>query len=310
MLHRVTTIALNAYRESVRARVLLGLAAVAFAAALYSLIVGAYTLHEAPRVVADLGAMSISLFSVVVAMLIGVTSLHRELEMKTILPLLARPIRRSEYLVGKYAGTMLVVVVFVMANAGFVLMLESAMAGADLAVVLGVAGALIGALAVAAYRSAWARTFGPVPWSVALLVAGIVLCSVAPGERRVILGSAVLTVLEVGIVAAIATFFSSFSTPALSAVLTVCMFAIGRSADSLAKFPVKTFGQQLHDAGVALSKVVPNLHVYVAPRPLLTGEALDADLYGYVGRGAMASLGWALLLLTAAALIFRRRDFI
>ena len=41
------------------------------------------------------------------------TSLYRELELKTIFPILSRPIRRWEYLVGKYVGTMVTVVVFV-----------------------------------------------------------------------------------------------------------------------------------------------------------------------------------------------------
>ena len=55
MLRRVLAIALNTYRESVRARILLGLVGVAFAAALYSLVVGAYTLTNAPRVVSTWG---------------------------------------------------------------------------------------------------------------------------------------------------------------------------------------------------------------------------------------------------------------
>src|SRR6185369_13900886 len=117
MLLRVLAVALNTYRESVRARILLGLAGVAFAVAFYSLIVGAYTLKYAPQVVSDLGAASISLFSVAVAIVIGATSLHRELEQKTLFPILARPVRRAEYLVGKYLGTLLTIAVFIMADA-------------------------------------------------------------------------------------------------------------------------------------------------------------------------------------------------
>jgi hypothetical protein len=62
MLQRVQTIALAAYRESVRARILLGLAGVAFAVSVFSLVIGSFTLNNAPRVVSDLGAASISLF--------------------------------------------------------------------------------------------------------------------------------------------------------------------------------------------------------------------------------------------------------
>ena len=59
MFHRVATVALNTYREAVRARILLGMAGVALAAAFYSLVVGAFTIEDAPRVVADLGAATI-----------------------------------------------------------------------------------------------------------------------------------------------------------------------------------------------------------------------------------------------------------
>jgi hypothetical protein len=62
--------------------------------------------------------------------------------------------------------------------------------------------------------------------------------------------------------------------------------------------------------GVAVSKVVPNLMIYVPPRPLLTGESAEVALWPYIGQAALHALGWSLLLLTAASLIFRRRDFI
>jgi Cu-processing system permease protein len=129
MLGRTLAIALNTYRESVRARILLGLAGVALAVSLYSLVVGAYTLRNAPRVVSNLGTASISLFSLVVAIVVGVTSLHRELEMKTIFPILARPLSRGEYVVGKFAGTLLVLAVFIAADAGAVLVLSGILGG-------------------------------------------------------------------------------------------------------------------------------------------------------------------------------------
>jgi Cu-processing system permease protein len=309
MLQRLIAVALNAYREAVRARVLLGLVGVAFVVALYSLVVGAFTLNDAPRVVADLGCMAMSVFSIAVAILIGATALHRELEQKTILPLLARPIRRSEYLTGKYLGTMLVVAVFVMAEGGTVLMMSAAMAGRSLALVLGLGGGLVLLLVLVAWRVPRLRTYGPIPWAALVMAVGIVLCAVAPAERSLILASAALTVLEVAIIAAIATFFSSFSTPFLSALLTVWMLFIGRSADVMARMPAKAFGQFIHDFFAAMSAVVPNLHVYVPARTLLTGEAAEADLLSYVGMAFVQSFAWSVGLLAVAAFIFRRRDF-
>jgi ABC-type transport system involved in multi-copper enzyme maturation permease subunit len=310
MVLRVLAVALNTYRESVRARILLGLAGVAFAVAFYSLIVGAYTLKYAPRVVSDLGAASISIFSVAVAIIIGATSLHRELEQKTLFPILARPIRRGEYLTGKYLGTLLTIAVFIMADAGLVLLISAALGGRPMALVLGAGVLSVSALGAAAWRWPWARTFGPIPWAASLLVLGALLADSAPLERRVVLGASALAFLEVAIVAAIATLFSSFSTPFLSALLTIMVFVIGRNADALARFPEKTFGRAMHTAGVVLSKIMPNLHIYVPPRPLLTGEAIDARLSSYLGMATLGAVAWAVGLVAVATAIFKQRDFL
>jgi len=310
MLHRVLAVALNTYRESVRARILLGLAGLAFAVSFYSLIVGTFTLKHAPRVVSDLGAASISLFSVAVAIIIGATSLHRELEQKTLFPILARPLRRGEYLSGKYFGTLLTIAVFIMADAGLVLLISAALGGRSTGVVVFAGALLVAALGAAAVYSPWARTFGPIPWAVALLLVGAWLAGSAPEERRVVLGASALAFLEVAIVTAVATLFSSFSTPFLSALLTLGVFLIGRNTDALARFPVKTMGQLIHDGGVLLSKIVPNLHIYVPPRPLLTGEAIGANLASYLGMATVASAGWSVFLLAVSSVIFRRRDFL
>ncbi len=310
MLGRIAAVALHNYRESVRARILLGLAGVAFAVAFYSLVIGAYTLHHAARVVSDLGAAAISLFSIVVAVLIGATSLHRELEQKTIFPILARPIHRSEYLVGKYLGTLLTIAVFIMADAGLVLLISAALADRPLALVIGVGLGLTLALALAAYRFPWARTFGPIPWSMLLLAAGALLAGAAPDERKVVLAASLLAFFEVAIVAAVATLFSAFSTPFLSALLTLGVVIVGRSADTLARFPAKVYGQFAHDAAATLSRVWPNLHIYVPPRPLLTGEAAGADLGTYLAMAALASIAWSTGLIAVASFIFKKRDFL
>ena len=310
MLDRVAAVALNTYRESLRARILIGLAGVAFAIAFYSLVVGAYTLHNAARVVSDLGAASISLFSILVAIIIGSTSLHRELEQKTLFPILARPIRRGEYLVGKYLGTLLTIAVFIMADAGLVLLISAALGGRPLAQCAAVGLVFAVALGLAMWRSTWARTFGPIPWAVLLLAAGVVLAGVAPDERRVVLGGSALAFFEVAIVAAIGTLFSSFSSPFVSALLTVWILIIGRNADMLGQLPVRYFGEGIHVMGVVLSKVVPNLHVYVPPRPLLSGEAVGEPLGRYMAMAAGASAAWSAGLLAVASFVFRKRDFL
>src|SRR5450432_4083689 len=190
MLARVSVIALNTYREAVRARVLHGLFALALATAAYSLVVGAYALHSSLRVVSDLGAASISIYGIIVAVVLGATSLYRELELKTIFPILARPIRRSEYLVGKYLGTVLTLAVFIAANSGALLLALCVEAGRSAAAILALPAGLTMLAASVGFRLPRLRTYLPIPWAAALLIAGIYFAGAAPDDRRVVLGSA------------------------------------------------------------------------------------------------------------------------
>ena len=310
MLARVTVIALNTYREAVRARVLHGLFALALATAGYALVVGAFALNSSLRVVSDLGAASISIYGIVVAAVLGATSLYRELELKTIFPILARPIRRSEYLVGKYLGTVLTLSVFIAANSGVLLIALAIESGGSWVAPLAIAAGATLLLGVLSIRSLRLRTFLPIPWALVILLAGTYFASAAPDDRRVVLGSALLTLSEVALVTAIATVFSSFSSPFLTAVFTFGVFAVGRSADTLARLPPRVFGPTLTSAGGFLAKVMPNLMVYVPPRPLLTGEASGPSLASYLGMAVLHALAWSVLLLTGASVLFRRRDFL
>lgn len=320
MLRRIGTVAYNTYREAVRARVLLGLAALALGTALYSLAVGAFTLKDAPRVVADLGAASISLYAVLVAIVVGGTSLYRELEQKTIYPILARPILRSEYLVGKYLGTVLTLLVFIAFDAAAVLLLVASMGGQPAWLTGGVAAGAVAPLALAAWKAPRQATWLPIPLSLLTAVIAGVLAMPAPDEQRVVIGMSLLSLLEVGVIAAIATLFSSFSSPFLSATFTLGLFLVGRSADALAKLPERTFGATIQQAGVVLSKIVPNLLVYAPPRPLLTGETkaevvllgqtVTMTLWSHIGLATIQTLAWAVGLLALSSLIFRRRDFL
>jgi Cu-processing system permease protein len=310
MLTRIGVIALNTYREAVRARVLHGLFALALVTAGYCLVVGEFALRSSMRVVSDLGAWSVSLYGIVVAVVLGATSLYRELELKTIFPILARPIRRSEYLVGKYLGTLCTLFVFVAANSGVLLLSLAFMSGESRGWPLLV---LFGSVVVAVlvgWRAPRSRTYLPIPWALVLALAGALLSVDAPDDRRVVLGAALLTVGEVAIVVALATVFSSFSSPFLTAIFTFGIFIVGRSADTLANLPERIFGHAIHILAVWMSRVVPNLMLYVPPRSLLTGEATSVPLGEYLLLAMGHAALWSIGLLAVASVIFRRRDFL
>lgn len=305
---RIVALALNTYREAVRARILLGLFALALATALYSIAVGEFALKNASRVVADLGAASISIYAIAVAVIIGATSLYRELEQKTIFPILARPVRRAEYLVGKYAGTLLTIAVFIALDAAAVLLILARHGGQSFTVIgVTVAALLAVPAALAFYLPRW-RTYLPILWAAVALGVAVVLASGAADDRRVVLGASALALMEVMIVSAMATLFSSFSSPFLSAVFTVGLFIVGREAGTLARLPVRVFGEFAKRLGAGLAAIVPNLEVYVPPRPLLTGEALHSSLARHLGLAGVQALAWSVALIVISSLVFERRD--
>lgn len=307
---KIVAVIWNTYREAARARVLHGLFALALASAGYSIIVGQYASKHAARVLSDLGVASLSTFAVIVAVVLGATSLYREIELKTIYPILARPIGREQYLVGKFFGTLLTLSVFMASNAGILLLCLAVLHGGkgweagQALVLIGVVTALL------AWRVPLARTYLPVLVAAYLLVVGYWLSVALVDERRVVAVSLLLSLSEVGIVTAVALFFSAFSSPFLTAVCTFGLFIVGRSADTLAKLPTRVFGPALHETAAWLSRGVPNLMVYVPPRSVLTGASVEVPTDAYLGWATLQAAAWCLGLLVVAGLIFRRRDFV
>jgi Cu-processing system permease protein len=310
MLERVAEIALNTYRENVRARLLHGLFALAVATAGYSLVVGAYAFRDTVRVVSDVGGASVSLYGIIVAVVLGATSLHRELELKTAFPILARPIARWEYLVGKFVGTWLTLLVFVTVDVGALLLAVALLGGRSGSLVSCLGLGSLALVILGAWRAPprW-RIYAPAALAVAWMASGWLLAAVVPDERGVLVGSAALAMAEIGIVIGVANVFSAFSSPFLSAMLTLGVVVVGRSADTLARLPVRGFGAAIVGMSSAIAKVVPNLMIYVPPRTLLTGEAPGVGFWAYFARAAGMSAGWVLLLLVISCLLFQRRDF-
>jgi len=309
MFGRVSAIAMNAYREAVRARILYGLLAFALAACGYAVVVASLSLDQQARVVSDVGSASISLCAVLVAIVLGATSLYRELELKTIFPILARPLHRHEYLVGKYLGILLTLVVFVALDGALVLAILGLETGAPPGQVLGAAGVLFAVLGALLLRFKHARVEMVVPWSFVLFVVMAFLAAPAGPNRQLVLASCLLTLCESAIITAVATLFSSFSSPFLTAVFTLSVFLIGRSAETLAHLPARQVGVATKQSAAVLAHVVPNLQAYVPARPILLGQVPSLPTWPLVAKAAGQSLAYSIVMLALATLIFRRRDF-
>jgi len=102
-------IALNTFREAVRDRVLYLLMFFALAWISSARVVALMTVGSEAKIVKDLGLAAIELVGVLIAVLIGVGLVFKEIEKRTVHVLLARPIHRWQFLLGKYLGLAAVV---------------------------------------------------------------------------------------------------------------------------------------------------------------------------------------------------------
>jgi ABC-type transport system involved in multi-copper enzyme maturation permease subunit len=112
---RIASIAYNTFREAVRDRVLYNLIAFAILLSAAAIFIGQISIEIERLVVVNLGLTAVSLFGVIIAIFVGIGLVSKEIEKRTLYTVLSRPVRRWEFIVGKYfglAGTLVVNTLF------------------------------------------------------------------------------------------------------------------------------------------------------------------------------------------------------
>lgn len=131
---RILAIAGNTIRETNRNRVMYVLLLFALMMILGSITMGKLSLQQPARIITDLGLAAISLFGVIIAVYLGVTTVHTEVEKKTVFFIIPKPVRRTEFLLGKFAGVSMTLLLQVAVMFGvFLLVLISYGGGATAA---------------------------------------------------------------------------------------------------------------------------------------------------------------------------------
>ena len=110
-MRAIKAIAVNTFKEAVRNKILYNLIFFALIMMAFSLVLDQATIGQRNKIIKDLGLASINLFGVIIAIVVGINLVYKELEKRTIYPLLAKPVRRSSFLVGKYFGILLTLVI-------------------------------------------------------------------------------------------------------------------------------------------------------------------------------------------------------
>ena len=108
---RVGTVALNTFREAVRDRVLYNLVFFALVMMAAAILVGQISVDIENIVIVSLGLSAISMIGLLISVFIGVGLVSKEIDKRTLYALLAKPLRRWEFLLGKFGGLALTLTV-------------------------------------------------------------------------------------------------------------------------------------------------------------------------------------------------------
>ncbi len=96
--------AANTFRETVRERVLYNLVFFAILMTLSGLLVGQLSIRQDEKIIKDIGLAAMELFGTLIAIFIGVGLVSKEIERRSLYPLLAKPLSRDEFFLGKFVG--------------------------------------------------------------------------------------------------------------------------------------------------------------------------------------------------------------
>jgi ABC-type transport system involved in multi-copper enzyme maturation permease subunit len=120
MISRVLALALNTFREAVRDRILYLLLVVGLAAVAFSHFLGEVSVGDPLHVVANTGLTSVSLLGIMISVFVGTGLIYKEIDKRTVYTILSKPVRRGEFILGKYLGLVLTALVcMAILSAGF-----------------------------------------------------------------------------------------------------------------------------------------------------------------------------------------------
>lgn len=268
----IWAVAVNSFRESSRNRIFYGLLATAILFIFSSILVANLTVPEArTRVLLNYGAFSLSLFGVVIAIVMGVIQVHKEIDKKTVFSILTKPLSRGSFILGKYLGMALILLVALLVLCAIwvaALLLDSAM-----------------------QRGVFTTV------------------ELAP-HLAIIPGVVLLIFVEQLLIASFAVFFSSFSSPILGGVFTVGFFLLGRSVAFLLQLAERGKGMMKSELAKSLARafsaIFPDLSSFNLSQELVQAVKVPAS---YLWHATAYGACYIAVFLIASIFFFNRREF-
>jgi Cu-processing system permease protein len=254
---RVIPIAVHTFKESVREKVLYSLVVFAVLLIAAGVLFGTISVGVNEIVLINLGLSAIAFFGLLIAVFIGVSLVWKEIERRTIYSVLCRPVLRREFIIGKYLGLLLTLLV----NTAF--------------------------MTAAFYLVLW--------WQKGRL----------GGEDLAPLEAVYFILLELALMVSLALFFSTISSPVLSAVLSLSLYLIGYFLGDLRDFGEHSGNVMVSLLSRGLAMILPDFGAFSAITQAAHGQLIPG--YRLVSNSLYALL-YVTVLVSGAILIFEERE--
>ena len=267
-LAAIRKVAVAVFKESVRDRVPYSLVVFAVILMGASFLMSRLTAGQDFKVIKDLGLATMNAMGLLIAIFIGTGLVSKEVERRSIYAVLAKPLSRSSFLVGKYAGLVLTLAVNLgMMTAAFYLMLQ--------------------------YMNWTTDDWIKQGWR-------------APAHDPRLLVAIALIGVQLMLTTAVALFFSTFSSPMLSMLLTLAVWVAGHFSGDLRDFQTAVDSPAAAAVARALYYVLPNLDAVDVKSEVVHGLPIA---WSAVSLGVASIAAYIGVLVGGAVLIFNRRDF-
>ncbi|MCF0214962.1 MAG: ABC transporter permease [Fibrobacteraceae bacterium] len=117
-LRHMGIIALNTFRESIRDKILYNIVLLAVALAVFSIVLGEWSVFDRAYVIKSTTLSVMSLSGLLISIFVGISLVQKEIQRRTVLTLLSKPISRVSFIVGKYLGLLAVVAIHLLILTG------------------------------------------------------------------------------------------------------------------------------------------------------------------------------------------------
>lgn len=293
-MRALSGIALNTFREAVRQPFWYLLVGGGAGAVVVTLWLPLFTFSSDTDMYKELGLSFILLFVLLIGLLSAATGVAREVEDRTAHTILAKALGRWQFVLGKYLGAM------------------GAVGLGTLALAAVFAAAVYYRVELDASVGEQAYTQGGVGAYVEAFRARQM------DQALTVLPGVALVLLQVGVLAALATALSARFSVAVSVALSLVAFVAGHLTVFL-EGAARSTGGAVSALAQAVLAVVPFLEIFQINQKLshaiLTplaagslGAAEWAAVWGYVGWSAVYAAAYATAAIAAGVLLFRRRS--